>query len=147
VQASRDELLQAPAEGRRAAVRRVAHVLAAERGIGDASDCNQATSACKLARERQARRDLRGGRTAVRPLVAGMRGDRVPKEHVVRDSELGEDAMDDRRRRLSRTYPCELALGGEWDTGHSRATVPGRLPDDQEARPRALVQIPLETVA
>ena len=52
---------------------------------------------------------------AVRRRRAGMRRHDVPEQHVVVEPELGEHAVDDRRRRLGRPAARELALGGERD--------------------------------
>ena len=93
----------------------MAHVHTTERRVGDTSDRNHTTPAPKLARERQTGRDLGARRAAIRLRVAGVRGHRVPEEHLVRDPELGQHAMDDRGGRLGGPFACELALGGERD--------------------------------
>jgi hypothetical protein len=58
----------------------------------------------------------------------------VPEQHLVLDPELGEDAVDDRRARLGRAPARQLALGGERDAADPCAAVPGRLPDEDDAR-------------
>ena len=81
----------------------MADVRAAERLVRDAADRDDAAAARELARERQARLDLApASARRFEPLVAGMRRHDVPEQHVVREPELAEHAVDDRRRRLGR---------------------------------------------
>ena len=61
--------------------------------------------------------------------------------------ELGEDAVDDRRRGLGRTGAGQLSFGGERDARDPCAAVTGRLADEQESRAYALAEIALEAVA
>jgi len=63
-----------------------------------------------------------------------MRRHDVPKQHVVVEAELCEDAMDDRRRRLRRAAAAELALRREGQPAHARAAIAGRLADEQIRR-------------
>jgi len=73
-----------------------------ERVSGDASDRNDRAPGRERIDEAQARRDLRAGRAAIRELRSRVRRHDVPKEHVLLEPELAEDAVDDRRGRLCR---------------------------------------------
>ena len=65
----------------------------------------------------------------------------VPEQHLLVELELGEDAVDDRRRRLGRPGAGELTLGGERDAGDSRAAVAGGLADEHERRIALRVEV------
>src|SRR6185437_8971688 len=58
----------------------------------------------------------------------------VPQQHLVLDPELGEDAVDDRRARLGRPLPRELALGGEGEAADTRAAIARSLADQDDGR-------------
>jgi hypothetical protein len=60
-------------------------------------------------------------------------GDDVPEEHCRLQTELLENAVDDRRRRLGRATAGELPLGREGDAREAGATVAGRLADEEQA--------------
>src|SRR5205823_11852234 len=91
--------------------------------------------------------DLAARRRAVRALVARVRRDDVPEENLVLEVELGEHAVDDRRRRLGRPRPRELPLRGERNPRDTRAAIAGRFADEQDSRACALVEIALEPSA
>jgi hypothetical protein len=71
----------------------------------------------------------------------------VLEQDVLGDAELGERPVDDRRGRLGRPGPRQLALRGERQPGDPCAAVARRLADEQEARVAARVEIGLEPPA
>src|SRR5689334_18462912 len=85
-----------------------------------------------LPEKRRPRQDFLVARAAVRSLRPRMGRDDVPAEGL--DPQLGEDAPDDRRRRLGRAAAGELPLGGERDPRDARSPVPGGFSDEQEPR-------------
>ena len=124
-------------------MRGMAHVGAAKRLVGDPPDGDHAAAACELARERHPRCDLTARRTAIRALAAGMRRDDVPEQDLVRETELGESAVDHGCGRFGRAMAGELALRRERNSGHARATVPGRFGNEEAAGAGPFVQIAL----
>ena len=72
------------------------------------ADGDQAAVLGELLEEGPRVEDLEPGRTPVRRLRAWVGGHDVPAQRVQR--ELGEDALDDRGRRLRRPATAELAL-------------------------------------
>jgi hypothetical protein len=82
------------------------------RGIGDPgcepADGDQAAVLGELLEEGPRGEDLEPGRTPVRRLRSWVGGDDVPAQGV--EADLGEDALDDRGRRLRRPAAAELAL-------------------------------------
>ena len=68
-----------------------------------------------------------------------MCGNDVPAERV--EPELRERPLDDRRGGFSRAAATELPLGGERDAGDARTAVAGRLPDEQQARSAARLEV------
>ena len=86
----------------------------------------------QLLEEGQALLDLRAGRPAVGRERSGMRGDDVPEQHVLLEPELGQHAVDDRRRRLRRARSGQLPFGRERQTGDAGAPVAGCLADEDD---------------
>lgn len=76
-----------------------------------------------------------------------MRRHGVPEQHVGLELELGERAVDDRRRRLGRAGAGELPLRREGQTADACAAVASRLADEEVAGIRTPVQIVDETLA
>src|SRR5438128_7147469 len=105
----------------------MAHVLAAERRVGEAADRKDGAALCKRVEERPRGADLGRARRAIRGRGARVRGYEVPEEHVLREAELGEHAVDDRRGRFRGPVAGELALGGEGNPGDPGDAVRGRL--------------------
>ena len=112
----------------------MAHVLAAERGVRDTTDRDDAAPTRELGEERSACFHLRASGPAVVRLGSGMRRHDVPEEDVVLELQVGERLADDRGRRLRRPGAGELALGREGDPADARAAVAGRLADEDEGR-------------
>src|SRR3954464_4382429 len=111
------------------------------------ADGDRDASSGQLVKERRCGLDLGSRRPAVRCLAAGMRRYDVPKQHVVRDAELREHAMDDRRRRLGGTGAGQLAFGRERNPADPRSAVAGRLPDEDDLRAGARREMGVETIA
>src|SRR5206468_11902891 len=129
----------------RPAVRRVPDPGHSERRFGETAHRDDEPPPGEQLEERPRRFDLGCPWTAVRPGLAGqvrMRRNDVPEEHVLVESELLEHAVDDRRRRLGRAAPRQLALRRERNPAHPRAAVAGRLAHEQQLGFRA----PLEVV-
>ena len=85
----------------------------AQDGVGETADGDRAAAACKRLQEAHRVTYFGSRRPAVRfRLVWSMRvgRDRVPEQHLLLEVELGEHALDDRRRRLGRPAPGELAF-------------------------------------
>jgi hypothetical protein len=125
----------------------MAHVRRFEELLREPADGDDATPVGQLRHEAGALVRLGTRRRAVRAgsaLQVRVRRHDVPEEHVVREPELGEDALHDRGRRLAGRTPGDLALGGEGQAAHSRPAVPGRLTDQQKARAVAGAEILLE---
>lgn len=112
-------------------------IRAAERIVCDPADCQHATAGGQLVGEDSTLRDLTPRRSAVRALRSRVRGDDVPEQNVLLRAELGEDAVDDRGRRLRRAVAGEEPLRGERDPGHTRAAIARRLADEQDVRASA----------
>ena len=108
--------MQRGGESHGASVRGVANIGAAERGVRNPADGQDAAARGELVGEEAPVGDLTPGRGAVRGLGAGMRRDDVPEENVLVDAEVGEYAMDDRRGRLGRSAAGEEPLGRERDS-------------------------------
>ena len=131
-------------------MRRVADVLAADDGVGETPKRDREAPAGDLGEKDGAGRDLRPGRWAVGlrpPAEVRMGRDDIPEHDVVLATELGEDPVDDRRRRLRGAGSRELPLGRERDAAHSRAAVPRRLADEDDARASARSQVLGQTTA
>src|SRR4051812_21273305 len=122
------------AEGGRAAVARVADVLATESCLRDAPDGDHAAAGGEPLDVREPAVDLRPRRRPIGRCRARMRRHDVPEQHVLGKTEVGQHALHDRRRRLGRPCAGEQALGGERDPRETRAAVAGRLADEQHAR-------------
>ena len=114
------------------AVRGVADVRSGERGLRNAADRDHPAVTSELTHEREPSHDLVARRPAIRERRPRVRGDDVPEEDALLEPELGEHAVQDRRRRLRRPLACELALGGERDPGDAGAAVARRLPDEEK---------------
>jgi hypothetical protein len=91
--------------------------------------------------EREPCGDLGGRRGPVRGLGARMGRDDVPEQHLAGEAQLGQDAVDDRRRGLGRPPAGELSLRRERDPGHPGAAVAGRLAHEQEWRRRTRLEV------
>ena len=76
-----------------------------------------------------------------------MRRHDVPEQHVVGDSELAQDAVHDRRRRLGRPGAGQLPLGRERHTAHARPAVAGRFTDEHDRHARALGEVRVQPLA
>jgi hypothetical protein len=76
-----------------------------------------------------------------------MRRDDVPQQHALGELELGEDAVDDGRRRLGGARAGELALGRERDARDTRAAVARGLADEEQRRLPVLGEIGGEALA
>jgi hypothetical protein len=109
------------------------------RGAGDrgreAADCDETPSSRHLGEEKGGGFDL----VARRPPIAiratrlvRMCRNHVPEQHVLLEAELGEHAVDDRRRRLRGPAAGELTLGRERDAADPRSPVAGGLADEQD---------------
>lgn len=115
----------------------MADIRSTQNGVREAADGDHATAVRDPIDEEQSRADLRVSRAAVRVRPARpvrVRRDNVPEQHLLLDPELGEHAVDDRRRRLGRAAAGQLALGGEGDARDPRAAVARRLADEQQRR-------------
>ncbi len=113
---------------------RMANVWGAEGFLRDTPDGDHLSSARELADEGQPCFDLYTRRVPVRASRAGMRGNDVPEQDVVRELELGQDTVDDGRRRLGRACAGELALRGKRDARDARSAIAGCLADEQDRR-------------
>ena len=116
------------------AVRRVPDPRLADRRLGDPAHWNQVTPGGELLEKLTRRLDLVGARATVGLRLAGpvrMRRHDVPEQHVPLEAKLVEHTVDDRRRRFSRAASRQLALRGEGNAAQARASVPGRLADEQ----------------
>ena len=112
------------------AVRGVADVRSAERGLRNAADRDHPTVTTELTHEREPGHDLGARRPAIRERRPRVCRDDVPEEDALLESELCEHAVHDRCRRLGHTRSGQLALGSERDPGNAGATVAGRLADE-----------------
>jgi hypothetical protein len=125
--------------GRVPEVRRPGHPL------GEAPDGEDPAPAGHLFEERERALHLGRRGAPVRALGAGMRRHDVPAERL--ELELGQDGLDDRRRRLRRAAAGQLPLGPERDAGDSRTAEPGRFADEEDAVAAVLVQVARQALA
>src|SRR4051794_22942462 len=125
----------------------MADVRRVEDGRGQPPDSDCDATAGQLVEERGGRRDFVSRGPPIRGLIAGMRRDYVPEEHLVLDAELGEHAVDDRRGRLCGAGARELALGRERDPADARAAIAGGLADEYARRAPTSLEIRTEPVA
>jgi hypothetical protein len=138
--------LEAGPELRGAPMGRMAHVGGAGRLLCKATDGHHAAI-------RHGTFEIEGGdvhlvacRPPIRIRAIGlmwMCRDDVPEQDVFFDPELGENAVDDRRARLRRAAPGQLALRGEREAGNASTAVPGRLADEHDRRVPPAVEIAL----
>ena len=70
-----------------------------------------------------------------------MRGHHIPEQDALLEPQLGKDTMDDRRARLGRAYPRQLALRGEGEPADPRTAIARGLTDEQHRRVGALLQV------
>ena len=119
----------------------------AQHGLGDPSDGDRAAPCDQLLEELQARLHLGTRRPPVRRLRAGMSRDDVPEQDVLLEAELGEHAMDDRRRGFHWPAPRELALGGEGQAGDPGAPIAGGFADEHDRRVSAGVEVRREPLS
>jgi hypothetical protein len=115
--------------------------------VGKPADRQHAPAGGELVREHAALGDLAARRSAIRRLGARMGRHDVPEQHLVAQAELGEDAVDDRGRRLRRARARQLPLGGERDARDAGAAIAGRLADEEERRRRVLLQVRAQPTA
>src|SRR5918999_2363263 len=101
-------------------------------GLRKPSDGQNPAPASKVGEEAEGLLYLVAGGRAVRDRGARMRGHDVPAEDV--EVELGERALHDRRARFAGPIARELALGREWNAGHSGAAVARCLTDEDDGR-------------
>jgi hypothetical protein len=113
------------------------------RGIGNAgrepADGDQAAVLGELLEEGRRSPDLEPGRTAVRRLRSWVGGHDVPTQGV--QLELGEDALDDRGRRLRRPVAAELTLRRERKTRDPGTSIPRSLTHEEERSAGMVFQI------
>ena len=112
-------------------------VFDSQSGRGDPPDGHDAAALGQRTGKVNARGHLRGRRSTVRGLGAGMGRDDVPEQHPIHQAEFGQHAVDDRRRGLGRPAARELALRGEGDPRDPGAAVARGLADEQERSLRA----------
>ena len=115
-------------------MRRVTDARHAERALGDPPDGDDTPTPCQSSHEPTPGLDLVRGRETVRRRGAWMRRHDVPEEDGDRQTQLCQNALHDRRRRLRRTRAGELPLRGERDPRDAGAAVARRLADEQELR-------------
>jgi hypothetical protein len=125
---------------------RVPHIRSVERRLRDPPDGEHPAPAGELARERHAGLDLAPRRRAIRGRGAGVRRHDVPEEHGIGEPELGQYAVDDRRRRLAWSRAGQLALGREGDAGDAGAAVAGGLADEQQRCFRPGIEVAVEAL-
>jgi hypothetical protein len=126
-------------------MRRMPYVWSSERRLGDPADGEHAASTCELACEGQTCLDLPARRRPIRRGAARMRWHDVPEEDSVVETELVENAVDDRRGGLAGRPSRQLPFGRERDARDARPAVSGGLADQQERRVRAGVEVTVET--
>jgi hypothetical protein len=145
-----DEQPEAGAKGACAPARRVPDARRIEDRLCEPSHGDDAARRRELGEERSAGHDFSRRRPPVRrPVVRAMRmrRDDVPQERPLRQPQLLERALDDRRRRLGRSAPRELPLGGERDPGQKSAAVAGSLADEEDVRVTASFEVRGEPLA
>ena len=104
------------------------------RGIGNAggepADGDQAAVLGELLEEGPGSADLEPGRAPVRRLRSWVGGHDVPAQGV--QLEFGEDALDDRGRRLRRPAAAELTLRRERKTRDPGTSIPRSLTHEEQ---------------
>jgi hypothetical protein len=128
----------------------VADVRSVEDGLREPPDRDHAAAAREAVQVREASPDFLARRPPVGIRTTGlvrMRRNDVPEQDVLRQSELGEHAVNDRRAGLRRSGAGELALRGERDAGDPRTEVAGSLADEQEGRVAAALEVRLQPLA
>ena len=103
------------------------------------ADGDQAAVLGELLEEGPRGEDLEPGRTPIRRLRPWVGGHDVPAQGV--QLELGEDAPDDRGRRLRRPAATELTLRGERQTGDPGTAIAGSLTHEKERSAGMVLQI------
>jgi hypothetical protein len=98
----------------------VTHRHSTDRHPSDPPDADDATTDCECSQERKTGPDLGARGPSIRRVRSGMRGNRIPEEDVVRDAELGENAVHNRRTGLGQAGAGELALRRERNPGDAR---------------------------
>ena len=127
-----------------AAVRGVPYSCQPQRRLGEAADRHDAPARRELVQERARCCYFRRGRSAIGCGLAEMvrmRGHDVPEQDVLLEPKLGKNTMDDRRARLGRACPCQLALRGEGEPADPRAAIARGLTDEQHRRVGARLQV------
>src|SRR5262245_57980272 len=110
-------------------MRRVPYARGAGRGGCDAADSDHGAPGGNRVEKAETGVDLAPGRRAIRAMRARMGRDDVPEQDVVIEPVLGENAVDDRRRRLGRPGSRQLPLGREGESGDTCTAIAGRLAD------------------
>jgi len=112
----------------------MAHVVAAENGVRQATDGDSRPAVSELLekRHRNTYFGLRGASVRVwLPRPVWMRRDDIPEQHVLFEPELTEHTVDDRRRRLGRRGAGDLSLGRERQAADPRPAIAGGFADDE----------------
>ena len=125
----------------------MADVFGSQSGRSDPPDGDDLAPCGQGLSEREPGDHLSSGRGPVRALGAGMGRDDVPEQHLALQAELGQDAVDDRRRGLGRAGARELALGREGDAADAGTAVAGGFADEDDLRIPATLEIAAEPVA
>src|SRR3954463_13494001 len=107
---------------------RVAGVRRAGGAGGQPADSHEPPATAELREKPERIAHLDRGRTTVRRRRARMRRYDVPAERV--KFELLQRPVDDRRARLRRAAPGQLALGREREPRHARTPIAGRFTDE-----------------
>ena len=115
--------------------------MAPERTLRDAPNCDDQATSREIAEKAKARGNLGAARRTIRGLGPRVCRDDVPEEDVVDEPEPGECPLHDRRGRLRRPFARQLALGSEGEARDARASVAGRLPDEEHVGVRTLGEV------
>jgi hypothetical protein len=124
-------------------------VRSAEHGVSQAPDCDNTPSARELGEEHPAAFDLGRRRAPIRVRAARemrMRRHQVPEKDVLLQTQVGQDAMDDRCGRLAGRTARQLALGRERDAAYARAAITGCLADEKETRRTPAFEVTLQAL-
>jgi hypothetical protein len=108
----------------------MADVRPAEDSLGEATDADHLPPRGEFSEKRQTCLDLLPGRSTVGRLGAGVGRHDVPEQDLLLETELGEDAVDDRGRRFARRRTRDLPLRRERQAGDTRAAVARRFADE-----------------
>jgi hypothetical protein len=131
----RHEGKQRPTEGGGSAPGRMTDRGRPERALRQPADGDDAAAVGELVEERLRRGHLFPGRTAIRirpSRQVRVRRDDVPAERLFLETELGDHAPHDRRRRLGRSGAGQLPFRGEGDAGDARSPIAGSFAHQEE---------------